>query len=559
MKINKQDKGWILEELSKKQECLNANEFGGENPEDVEKKREEKEKEINKRFTDTEKNAKKVVGDDHEEKGKPMKEYLENKKDLSTFIKKLQEDNIHYTIKRSDIADYRYLVEYFKDKNISSYRGVKIQFNEGKYIVHFNDGELKEATTRKEAKEFIRTALDEKLVEDDIELLELPEDEPIENKDLPDAIPEEPIIVSTEVSPEVEDNAMYMALSGEVRDTLLDIENLKSLVVTFADNEDEEVINTLNSIIDDRTIHSGLLQGLMDKFNSKVGEESKDVEVTLTDDAVVDDEVKQESLDEDVDSDLDEFHAKFKNSFWNKEENRVECADEKEAEEVAKYFGLDDKHISGNEVDGWRVDFEIEESLNEGHVVNNYKGYDLDWNDDKLDLENGVADITISIMKDGKEVATAKSLKDARKWIDGNGEVEVSKIFLPEMPIRGEEAADELEDMKIMPHGEVTKEQWEDFLSKAKWPYWNEWETIVHELANYHDAEDGYIIECLTKKESLDEKLDLHDAVFNIFDGKMEDKDIDSYVDNIRKTHKFKSDAELLNYIKDNKEEAKGE
>lgn len=296
MKFNKKEKGWILEELEKKNECLDANSFGGENPEEVEKQREEKDKEINKRFDATKKNADKVVGEDHEEKGKPMKEYLEDKKSLGNLITYLKKEDIHYTIKKSDIDGYRFLVEYLANHNSFAYRGIKVQFLESKnnYMIHFGNGELVEAQNKHEAKNLIN----EKLVEDDVdfEKVELPEDEP-----LPDAIPDEPIVISTEVPEEVEDNAIYMALSSELRDTLLDIENLKSLVVTVADSTDDaEVINSLNSIIDDRTIHSGLLQGLMDKFNTKVEtteEENKDdIEVTLTDE----EEVKQESLNEEV-------------------------------------------------------------------------------------------------------------------------------------------------------------------------------------------------------------------------------------------------------------------
>ena len=297
MKFDKKEKGWILEEIEKKDEVvvspeLVSNEFGGENPEDVEKEREKRDKEINKRFDSTKKNADKVVGEDHEEKGKPMKEYLATRVDLSNFLTELKEKNYHYTIGKSDVDGYRYLVEYFEDRKSFKYRGIKVQFNEGKYLASFDDGELLESTNRKEIKESINNKLDEKLVEDDMELLELPED------DLPDAIPDEPIVVSTEVPEGAEESGIYMALSAELRDTLLDIENLKSLVVTLADNGDEEVINNLNSIIDDRTIHSGLLQGLMDNFNTKVEpeEENADNGEVVTDD----EEVKQESLNEDA-------------------------------------------------------------------------------------------------------------------------------------------------------------------------------------------------------------------------------------------------------------------
>lgn len=47
---------------------------------------------------------------------------------------------------------------------------------------------------------------------------------------------------------------------------------------------------------------------------------------------------------------------------------------------------------------------------------------------------------------------------------------------------------EELEDIKIMPYGNVTRAQWESFLRKAKWPYWNDWETLVEETTHTKDS-----------------------------------------------------------------------
>ena len=57
-------------------------------------------------------------------------------------------------------------------------------------------------------------------------------------------------------------------------------------------------------------------------------------------------------------SDIDKFHERFPNSFFNEVENRVECADEKEAMEVAKVLGVGNDKISGNEVDGWIIELD---------------------------------------------------------------------------------------------------------------------------------------------------------------------------------------------------------
>ena len=88
--------------------------------------------------------------------------------------------------------------------------------------------------------------------------------------------------------------------------------------------------------------------------------------------------------------------------------------------EVASVEVLDSK---GNVVYGrYPEDESLKESnLNEGHQGFTYKGYDIDWNDDDLDLENGIDGLNIVIRvgnKDGKEVATVKSYKEAREWCD---------------------------------------------------------------------------------------------------------------------------------------------
>lgn len=488
MKFNKKNKCWIMEEIEKKDEVvvspeLVPNEFGGENPEDVEKQREENDKIINKRFDKTKKNGEKVVGEDHEEKGKPMKEYLKTRVDLSNLLRELKEKNCHYTISKSDKENYRYLVEYFEDRKSFKYRGIQVQFNEGKYLASFDDGELVESTNRKEIKESINNKLNEKLVEDDIELLELPEDELL-TEPLPDAIPEEPIVISTEVPEDVEENAIYLALSSELRDILGDIENLKSLVVTLAENGDEEIINNLNDIIDDRTIHVGLIQGLMDKYNTEVSvEEHPKEEVEVVD--IEEPEIKEESLNEDCEDNLDDVENGICIAYGKagletirdaKERNYyIEYTKEDSAGEPRYRFVID----KTRNYDG--TPKQVKESLNEDHVTNEYKGYELDWNSDSLDVENANVDFTVSIKKNGEEVATAKGFKEARKWIDDNGEQEET-IHLDKYEVEESDDADKKADVEIMPYGEVTKSQWEDFLNKAKWPYWLDWESLVNEV-----------------------------------------------------------------------------
>lgn len=65
------------------------------------------------------------------------------------------------------------------------------------------------------------------------------------------------------------------------------------------------------------------------------------------------------------------------------------------------------------------------ESLNEGHQIQNYKGYELDWNEDGIDPEEGVANFEVYIRKNGKEltdkngsVLTFNGFRQAREYID---------------------------------------------------------------------------------------------------------------------------------------------
>jgi len=443
MKFNK-NKGWVFEELERKNECLDANCFGGENPEDVEKEREKKDKEINKRFEGTRKNAEKTVGPDFEEKAKPHKveEQFKNRKDLAEAIKQFNDNHIEFKVRRSTQEGYRYVVEYFTTEH-----------------------------TKPEEVLFEKFDLDEDFV-DEV---------------LPDAIPEEPIVVSTEPeevitaeepTDEVKENGIYMSLSSELRDTLSDIENLKSLVVTLADNEDSDIINELNSIIDDRTIHVGMLQGLMEKFDTKVEAEEVPSEEEVIIDEVPEEEVKEESLNEGhsvktvkklddkvyieqedrdfyIASDYDRYQRPFKSiedaeRYFNRNKKDIRddildetltescsdkelvdklvafgtCDSEEEAEKRVARMSPEMKAEMCKSLSRQAQDHLLNDSLKEGHTVNNYKGYELDWNEDLIDPEEGTADFTVYIMKNGKEVATAKGFKAAREWVDNNGEPE---------------------------------------------------------------------------------------------------------------------------------------
>ena len=123
MKIKK-EKTWIEESIEKVGECLDPKDFGGEDPEEVEKQREENLKAMNKRLEPSIKNGEKVKGEDFEEKGETIKESLNeelidvtDRKELASLLESLKEQGISRTdilIKRSTKEGYRYQVSYKK-------------------------------------------------------------------------------------------------------------------------------------------------------------------------------------------------------------------------------------------------------------------------------------------------------------------------------------------------------------------------------------------------------------------------------------------------------------
>lgn len=81
---------------------------------------------------------------------------------------------------------------------------------------------------------------------------------------LPDAIPSEPIEISTEVEVDstIKDNAAAMMINDCIQRKWDDINTLKSLITTFdADKPTayEEIINILNQLVDDETVAVGML------------------------------------------------------------------------------------------------------------------------------------------------------------------------------------------------------------------------------------------------------------------------------------------------------------
>ena len=103
-------------------------------------------------------------------------------------------------------------------------------------------------------------------------LLEEPEDE------LPPAVPEEPIVVSTEPeegepSEEIVKNALSSLVMDEISNVYDDIGRVNSIIATFADEGARaETIDSLNEIVDDLTLVVGKLHGVLAKIDPETGE-----------------------------------------------------------------------------------------------------------------------------------------------------------------------------------------------------------------------------------------------------------------------------------------------
>lgn len=104
--------------------------------------------------------------------------------------------------------------------------------------------------------------------------------------------------------PDIEDvnNGMYTIISQEMRDTLQDIENLKSIIVTLkAEDAEREAwaIEYLEAIIDERAIHVGMLQTILDSFDKGTKELiDQGVELTLEEPKDEDEKVLDTHIDE---------------------------------------------------------------------------------------------------------------------------------------------------------------------------------------------------------------------------------------------------------------------
>ncbi len=111
------------------------------------------------------------------------------------------------------------------------------------------------------------------------------------------------VVTIEEPSQEDVDNGMYNIISQEMRDTLQDIENLKSIITTLKANDEsrEDIIEGLETIIDERAVHVGMLQSMLDSFDEGTKQLIDQGRLTLEEPELVDIAKEEEVVDSNVD------------------------------------------------------------------------------------------------------------------------------------------------------------------------------------------------------------------------------------------------------------------
>lgn len=142
-----------------------------------------------------------------------------------------------------------------------------------------------------------------------------------EDTDLVDDVIETPadaeavITTAEEPTEEVKNNAIYNIVSTELRDTLSDIENLKGIIANIDDETEhaDEIAETVNTIIDERSVHVGMLETLLEKIDGKPAE------TDTTKDEYTSDSDPHSDL---VDENLTEAKDRYKIEYWVDEDAR---------------------------------------------------------------------------------------------------------------------------------------------------------------------------------------------------------------------------------------------
>ena len=97
-------------------------------------------------------------------------------------------------------------------------------------------------------------------------------DEPIEELPPVDVTPIE--IEEPKVDDEIKTNTMSSIIANEITHTYDSIDSIKSIIATISSEmpDREDVIAIMNQLVDDSTIHIGMLQKAMDLIDGKSSE-----------------------------------------------------------------------------------------------------------------------------------------------------------------------------------------------------------------------------------------------------------------------------------------------
>lgn len=81
-----------------------------------------------------------------------------------------------------------------------------------------------------------------------------------------------------------------------------------------------------------------------------------------------------------------------------------------------------DTDVSDETITRFKTNYlsESRSALTEDHKVQNYKGFELDWDNDEIDDEEGIATFNVHIRLDGKDLHIAHGFRQAREWVDKN-------------------------------------------------------------------------------------------------------------------------------------------
>jgi len=97
-------------------------------------------------------------------------------------------------------------------------------------------------------------------------------DEPID--ELPPVVMSTPEIEEPTIDDSIKENAMSSVIANEIANTYASIDSIKSIIATLSSEmpEREDIIAIMNQLIDDKTIHVGMLQKAMDLIDGKSNE-----------------------------------------------------------------------------------------------------------------------------------------------------------------------------------------------------------------------------------------------------------------------------------------------